>query len=468
MKNMKKWFLATFLITVSSVFGQGKITGFVYDENGPLPGASILIEGDTNAISASFDGSFTINSASKNGKIEISFLGYKTKKVTYSFAQGEKMNLGNIILSNDSNLLGEVVIKSTVIDLAKDRKTPVAVSTIKGAEIREKLGSQEFPEILANTPSVYVTKAGGGFGDSRINIRGFDQKNIAVMVNGVPVNDMESGAVYWSNWSGLSDVTSALQVQRGLGSSKLAISSVGGTINVITRTADMKEGGTVSAMLGNNDYLKTLASYSTGKMKNGLSASVLFCNTQGSGYVNGTKFSEQNYFIGLGYEFNEKHNIQFTFTGAPQWHNQRSTSPTIAKFIKYGKNGEPNIHYNSDYGYLNGEEYSFKTNYYHKPVASFNYDFKINDKTKLSTILYGSWGRGGGSNGAGAIRGNTFNADNLRNSDGTINVNLIQAWNSGSPVSITPSTGGLPITTPRTQTGGAYQNDFTTTNNGVT
>ncbi|OUD39278.1 TonB-dependent receptor, partial [Flavobacterium psychrophilum] len=214
---MKKWFLATFLITVSSVFGQGKITGFVYDENGPLPGASILIEGDTNAISASFDGSFTINSASKNGKIEISFLGYKTKKVTYSFAQGEKMNLGNIILSNDSNLLGEVVIKSTVIDLAKDRKTPVAVSTIKGAEIREKLGSQEFPEILANTPSVYVTKAGGGFGDSRINIRGFDQKNIAVMVNGVPVNDMESGAVYWSNWSGLSDVTSALQVQRGLG-----------------------------------------------------------------------------------------------------------------------------------------------------------------------------------------------------------------------------------------------------------
>ncbi|MCB6226839.1 TonB-dependent receptor [Flavobacterium psychrophilum] len=467
MKNMKKWFLATFLITVSSVFGQGKITGFVYDENGPLPGASILIEGDTNAISASFDGSFTINSASKNGKIEISFLGYKTKKVTYSFAQGEKMNLGNIILSNDSNLLGEVVIKSTVIDLAKDRKTPVAVSTIKGAEIREKLGSQEFPEILANTPSVYVTKAGGGFGDSRINIRGFDQKNIAVMVNGVPVNDMESGAVYWSNWSGLSDVTSALQVQRGLGSSKLAVSSVGGTINVITRTADMKEGGTVSAMLGNNDYLKTLASYSTGKMKNGLSASVLFCNTQGSGYVNGTKFSEQNYFIGLGYEFNEKHNIQFTFTGAPQWHNQRSTSPTIAKFIKYGKNGEPNIHYNSDYGYLNGEEYSFKTNYYHKPVASFNYDFKINDKTKLSTILYGSWGRGGGSNGAGAIRGNTFNADNLRNSDGTINVNLIQAWNSGSPVSITPSTGGLPITTPRTQTGGAYQNDLTTTNNGA-
>ncbi|MEB3386112.1 carboxypeptidase-like regulatory domain-containing protein [Flavobacterium psychrophilum] len=137
MKNMKKWFLATFLITVSSVFGQGKITGFVYDENGPLPGASILIEGDTNAISASFDGSFTINSASKNGKIEISFLGYKTKKVTYSFAQGEKMNLGNIILSNDSNLLGEVVIKSTVMTLRKTEKHLLPYQPSKGQKLEK-------------------------------------------------------------------------------------------------------------------------------------------------------------------------------------------------------------------------------------------------------------------------------------------------------------------------------------------
>jgi outer membrane cobalamin receptor len=58
--------------------------------------------------------------------------------------------------------------------------------------------------------------------------------NTAVMINGVPVNGMEDGAVYWSNWLGLSDVTSAMQIQRGLGSSKLAIASVGGTVNIIT------------------------------------------------------------------------------------------------------------------------------------------------------------------------------------------------------------------------------------------
>lgn len=98
----------------------------------------------------------------------------------------------------------ETVVIAGVADIAKDRKTPVAVSTIKEAQIQERIGNQELPELLNTTPSVYATKSGGGFGDSKINIRGFAQENIAVMVNGVPVNDMESGAVYWSNWAGLS------------------------------------------------------------------------------------------------------------------------------------------------------------------------------------------------------------------------------------------------------------------------
>ena len=143
---------------------------------------------------------------------------------SFYFAQEQEESTGKDI--------EEVVIVGGVTDIAKDRKTPVAVSTLKEAAIVEKLGNQEFPEILNSTPSVYTTKSGGGFGDSRINIRGFSQENIAVMVNGMPVNDMESTKVYWSNWAGVSDVTSAMQVQRGLGASKLAIASVGGTINI--------------------------------------------------------------------------------------------------------------------------------------------------------------------------------------------------------------------------------------------
>ena len=103
---------------------------------------------------------------------------------SFYFAQEQEENTGKDI--------EEVVIVGGVTDIAKDRKTPVAVSTLKESAIVEKLGNQEFPEILNSTPSVYTTKSGGGFGDSSINIRGFSQENIAVMVNGMPVKRRDS------------------------------------------------------------------------------------------------------------------------------------------------------------------------------------------------------------------------------------------------------------------------------------
>jgi outer membrane cobalamin receptor len=433
MKTMKNWLLTGLLfMIVSTVFSQGKIIGTITDGSNSLPGANAVVRGSSDAGSSDFDGKFTISTSAASGEVVFSYLGYDTKTVRFSVSNGGTINLGTIVLTSNSNQLDEIVVKSTVVDIAKDRKTPVAVSTIKSAEIQAKLGTQEFPEILRNTPSVYATKGGGGYGDSRITIRGFAQENIAVMVNGMPINDMENGRVFWSNWAGLSDVTSAMQVQRGLGSSKLAVSSVGGTINIVTKSSDMKQGGSISSGFGNANYLKLQGSYNTGKLANGLSASVLLSQTQGDGYINGTQFEGTNYYVALGYSTkNNKHDFQFTVTGAPQWHNQRSTVSTIDTYQKYGSVDNPNTRYNADAGYLNGEEYNIRKNYYHKPVASINWDYKINESTKLSTILYGSWGRGAGASATGGIGGLNYNSTAFLLPNGMVDYNKVQAWNSG-------------------------------------
>lgn len=326
----------------------------------------------------------------------------------------------------------ETVVLTGVADLAKDRKTPVAVSTIKEAQIVERLGNQEFPEILKSTPSIYAAKGGGGFGDGRMNIRGFDTNNTAVMINGVPVNGMEDGAVYWSNWLGLSDVTSAMQIQRGLGSSKLAIASVGGTVNIVTRAADKKREGNVMVGVGNDGYLKTLFSYNTGKSAKGWSTSFLMSRTAGATYIDGSDFEAYNYYFALGYQPNEKHDFQFTFTGAPQWHMQNFQS-SIANFIKYGEDGEPNRRYNSNWGYMNGDIMSQSINFYSKPVASVNWDWKISERSKLSTVIYGSWGRGGGTGVIGSVNGTNINSLG-KTSDGLIRFDDIARWNQGQNV----------------------------------
>jgi outer membrane cobalamin receptor len=395
----------------------------------PLPGATVVVDGTSTGTSTDFDGKFSLTTDETSGVLTISFIGYGNEQARFDGAG----NIGSIGLAPSADILDEIFITGTV-DIAQDRKTPVAVSTIKASDIQELIGTKEFPEILAKTPSVYATKQGGGFGDSRINVRGFDQTNIAVMINGMPVNDMENGAVYWSNWAGLSDITSAMQVQRGLGASKLAIASVGGTINVVTNSSEKAQGGSVSATLGNDNYMKYVASYNTGLMESGFSASVLFSTFQGDGYVDGSKGQGQNYFIGLGQRTkNEKHNFQFIFTGAPQWHHQRSREIAISDYIRYGgEDGEPNIRYNDQWGYLNGEEYSFRRNFYHKPVMSLNWEWALSDMSKLSTVVYGSWGRGGGTGEIGRINGRR--QFQLKTDEGLIPVQDIYNWNSGGSV----------------------------------
>ena len=264
-KIIKFLFVALAVVFSSTAFAQSTVTGTIIDTEAPLLGANIVVKGTTKGAISDFDGKFTLTTDAASGEVVISYVGYISQTIAFSGSQ----DLGTITLSPSQVGLEEILITASV---AVDRKTPVAVSTIMAAEIQEKIGSQELPEILKSTPSIYATKTGGGFGDGRINVRGFNSRNTAIMINGIPVNDMENGWVYWSNWAGLSDVTTAMQVQRGLGSSKLAISSVGGTINVITKSTEKEQGGVVSFGGGNDGYLKTTVSYNSGKSENGFAA----------------------------------------------------------------------------------------------------------------------------------------------------------------------------------------------------
>ncbi len=430
MKTLKNVLVVALIMLGTTLFAQTNLTGKVVDEyNQPLPGSDVIVEGTNDGASTDFDGNFNFTTSKSTGTVTISFMGYFSQSLDFN---GSK-DFGTIKMEASAESLDEIVIKGKgIMDIASERETPVAVSTIMASEIVDKLGSQELPELLNATPSVYATKQGGGYGDSRVNIRGFDSKNTAVMINGMPVNDMESGKVYWSNWAGLSDVTSAMQVQRGLGSSKLAISSVGGTINVITRTGDAREGGNFGATYGNDNFLKVTGSYSTGKMENGLSTSVLISQFQGDGYVDGTKFQGNTWFLGVGYEINDNNSIMLTATGAPQWHHQRYYAPNLNTYIKYGENGEPNRKYNGDWGYLDGEEFTFRRNFYHKPVASLNWDLKLDETANVSTVIYASWGRGGGTGPIGKINGGKDYKPQFKDEDGLFRFDDIQAWNSGA------------------------------------
>lgn len=414
MKTFQYVVAVVFLLISTVIYSQTTVTGTIVDETGPLPGANILEKGTSNGTTSDFEGKFSLNVDSNQGQLVISYLGYESYTVNYSGS----MNIGRVTLIEDANSLDEVVIVgSGLIDLAQDRQTPIAVSTIKAKEIQDKIGTQDITMTLVNTPSVYVAGQAGGYGDSRIAVRGFGQDNTAYLLNGQPINGMEDGKMYWSNWSGMADIANAVQMQRGLGSSKLAISSVGGTVNFVTKSTDKRESGFGYFGTANDNYYKATVAYNTGRSQNGWGTSVMFSHWQGDGYNEGTKGQGQNYFISIGYTPSEKHNFNFLITGAPQWHDQNFTK-AIDDYQTYG------LKYNNNWGTYQGKYMSERRNFYHKPVANLNWDFNINATSSLSTVLYASWGRGGGTGDRGR---------RIRTEDGYIDYDAIYAFNESVP-----------------------------------
>ncbi len=439
--------LAVALMTFAWTFAQPKTLtcrGTVIDELGePMIGATVQAKGTNIAAPTDIDGKFALKLPAGTKEIMISYIGYKP--LTLKAAE----EMGTIRMEPDATKLQDVVVTSSI---ARTRETPVAISELTAGTIEAKLGNKEFPEVLKSTPGVWATPEGGGYGDAKINMRGFKAPNVAVLINGVPMNDMEWGGIYWSNFAGLSGVTSSMQTQRGLGAAIISAPSIGGTINIVTKGLDSKKGGSVWYGTGNDGLNDVGINLSTGLMDNGWAITVLGSRKWGNGYVQGTQFEAWNYFVNISKRINDNHQLSLTAFGAPQWHNQRNSANGLTiegwQTVKNYMDGESQYKYNPVFGYDNeGQQRTSNRNFYHKPVISLNHIWQIDERSSLSTAIYTSLATGGGYSGQG--RSVTWNGNSIgynswygatngilttlfRRADGTFDYGAIQDMNMSS------------------------------------
>ncbi len=437
---LKKGFLVLLLFSCAlfSVAQKGIIKGNIKDEitGEPLIGANVLIAQGVGVI-ADLDGNYEIEVDYGDYTLSFSYVGYEA--TTRPITVNKKVTVVNLKMKTVT--LTEVEV---VADVAIDRETPVAFTNVLPAQIEEELASQDIPMLLNSTPGVYATQQGGGDGDARITIRGFNQRNVAVMIDGIPVNDMENGWVYWSNWFGLDAVTRSIQVQRGLGASKIAIPSVGGTMNIITKGIEAKEGASFKQEYGSNGFQRSTLGYTTGKMKGGFGLTLAGSFKRGNGWVDQAYTKGYFFYAKIEKQWG-KHRLSFSAMGAPQEHGQRAFRKPITTYDKeYAHNlgidttgtTEYGLQYNEHWGYLdrhtivdgdtisNGREIlNERINYYHKPQFSLRDFWAINDRLYISNMFYMSIGNGGGTGNDGA-------ADFALNEDGQLDFQT--TYNSNS------------------------------------
>ncbi len=319
--------LCTLALVVSAQAQKtGKVFGTIKDAgtSETLIQATILF-GEKGVLS-DFDGNYSIELPYGTYTVKASYVGYtpieKTIEVN-SPSQQLDIKLSGVLLQ----------AAEVVTDLIVDRETPIAVSDIKPIQIQEELGSQPIPMILNSTPGVYATMEGSDDNGPSISIRGFKQRNVSVMIDGIPVNDMETGGVFWNNWFGLDLVTQTMQVQRGLGASKLALPAIGGTVNVVTQGIDAKKQTSVKQEVGSNGFLRTTLGHTTGRLKGGWGFTFAGSYKRDNGFITNTG-SEAFFYYGKIQKELGNHVLSFSAMGAPSLNNTRAYQQRIVTHDK--------------------------------------------------------------------------------------------------------------------------------------
>ena len=430
-KIYKFAFLAIMLVS-SVTFAQtykvmGEVTSAQTGEK--LIGANVYVKGLAIGAATDADGKYEFNIPEGSYTIVCSYIGF------------EAVQLTNINVTNNMELDFalkdyEFSLSVTVLaDRAKERETPVAFTNIDKKDMEFQLGSQDIPLILNTTPSVFSTVQGGGAGDARINVRGFTQRNVAIMINGVPVNDMENGWVYWSNWDGVGDATSSIQVQRGLSAVNLATPSVGGTMNIITDPTAQDAGVYYKTEIGSGNFQKQTLFANTGLIDDKFALTIGGVRKIGDGIVDGAWTDAWAYYLGAAYQVDKKNRLELYATGAPQRHGQRlyalniaSYSHELARELGYSYDiledpayTELGTLYNPNWSGVStsyrGNQYwngSFmerhdptflneRENFYHKPIVNLNWYSQLSDKLSLYSTAYYSGGMGGGTGTFGSM-----------------------------------------------------------------
>ncbi len=284
-------------------------------------------------------------------------------------------------------VLQEITVKAHFADA---NRTPLNLTTISPEKVRLNQTAPNYLELLRGIPGVYATASTGSYGDATLNMRGFKQDNIAIMLNGIPIQGLTSGSMYWSNWMGLTDATYSVQVQKGLGASMLADCAMGGMVNIVTKNASSQPHTELGVSHTQWGTTKTTLSHSTGRLRKGWSVDANLSWMEGSGYVECTDVHALAYMLSVNKVLDGNNTLIFTAIGSPERRDQRNTELTYDETNAHGRD------YSKNWGWLNGKPYSIGHNHYVKPYFTLQH-LMDGECFSMKNSLYFALADGGGS-----------------------------------------------------------------------
>ncbi|MBD3408795.1 MAG: TonB-dependent receptor [Ignavibacteriales bacterium] len=383
--------IATFVVTLN-LFAQefGAIEARAYDRDTKEPLANALIRVVSEDYYATTDAEGTARlKRVRAGEREIRcrFVGYATATTTAT-VKADETSFVEFAMNPEATPLREVEVTAT---RGADLSSPVTFSNLPKEELQRRTVSRSIPAALSSLPSTtYHSENGNGIGYTYLRIRGFDQRRISVLINGVPQNDPEDHIIYWINFYDLSNSLQDVQVQRGAGAAFYGPPAIGGSVNLETKIPSAKSKVYSEFGYGSYETQRYTVGASSGLIDDRWYVSLRGSRVKTDGYRDWS-WSEYWRFFGQAGYLGDDQSLKLTFFGGPQ-------EDALAFY------GVPKDH--------NDDESLRKTNYgaasrdrevFNQPQFSAIHDYRLSDDLTINnTVFYiagsgffdfdGSWG----------------------------------------------------------------------------
>ena len=383
---------------------QYRISGYVMDKSTKegLAGANIAVVNTTVGATTDVDGYFQLPPLPSGAyRLKVTYMGYSSKTIRLTHLDHDT----TLTIALDQNILSGPRI-NIIATRATRRMEPITFSNLTRQEISSRHTIQDIPELLSELPSTtFYSESGTGLGYSYLSIRGFGQRRISVMINGVPQNDPEDHNVYWVDFPDFLSNVQDIQVQRGAGNAFYGPAAIGGSINIISNYFSPQRQIKASAGYGSYNTRKYSIAYNSGLLFDKFVFYSRFSRIQTDGYRENAWIDFKSYFLGLAYyTAHSSLRLQFyggpiadalTYTGIPKEYNRNSAlRRKNFNWWDYGKDGKT-IYFS--------ERRKDEIENFNQPHWELLHEYRINKKVTLNNTLFymkgygffdydGSWG----------------------------------------------------------------------------
>lgn len=324
------------------------------------------------------------------GYFNFSQVPYGTQKMVVG-GNTVKSDTITIVISKELVDIGDIQVTPSESGTAATQLTQIPTIAIEDANVSvddDGVKGSAVSGLLTASRDPFVNTASFTFGQYRFQARGYDRNAQQVLVNGMPMNDVETGDASWNQWGGLNDAFRARNNTYGLTPSDYTFGGMNGSVYFDATAANQRKQTRITYSATNRQYRNRLMlTHSSGLMKNGwaysLSVSKRWAN---QGYIAGTFYDAYSYYAGVSKVW-KKHQFNFTTFGAPT-RRGKSTAATQEAYDLAGSH-----FYNPNWGYQNGEKRNAKVNQYFQPVFILNYEYKPSDKTDWNTTVGYQFGK---------------------------------------------------------------------------